>query len=72
MKKIFAQKRKMLEEKPEDHPKYAEEWPKFWEKRYQELIDLGKDAETYDYAPEWKIYWGKLSEAFLDREMAIE
>ena len=72
MKRFFEKKRKNLEERPEEHTSYSDEWTKFWERRYQELTEQGKDAENYDYIPEWKLYWKDFSDNLLDNEYAIK
>lgn len=33
---------KKYQAKPEDHPKYGDEWKKFWNRRYLELKKEGK------------------------------
>lgn len=43
---------------PESHPKYDEEWKKFWYRRYKELKKEGKvNPEDYDYTDEWSRFW---------------
>lgn len=50
---------KMHERNPEKHPQYNEEWKVFWNKRYKELQNEGKDPSTFDFKPEWIQYWNK-------------
>ena len=50
---------KVYEQQPETHPAYAKEWQNFWEKRYKELQDQGKDPTTYSYKDEWVYVWHK-------------
>lgn len=57
VKEEMSQKLKLYEKTPEKHPLYSEEWKKFWNKRYKELIAEGKDAAKYDFKPEWIKYW---------------
>ncbi|CAG7727900.1 unnamed protein product, partial [Allacma fusca] len=66
------ERKMLLEEKPEDHPKYNAEWFVFWGKRAQELVNLGKNPETYDYIPEWKVNWSKIIDRILSEELAKE
>ncbi|XP_022916412.2 uncharacterized protein CG7065-like isoform X1 [Onthophagus taurus] len=47
------------ERNPEKHPQYNEEWKIFWNKRYKELQNEGKDAANYDFKPEWIVFWNK-------------
>ncbi|KAK9882963.1 hypothetical protein WA026_001180 [Henosepilachna vigintioctopunctata] len=44
---------------PEKHPKYNDEWKKFWNLRYKELQAQGKNAATHDFKPEWIEFWNK-------------
>ncbi|XP_056637316.1 uncharacterized protein CG7065-like isoform X1 [Diorhabda sublineata] len=50
---------KQHEKNPEKHPHYNEEWKKFWNRRYKELKNEGKDASKYDFKPEWIEFWNK-------------
>lgn len=50
---------KLHERNPEKHPQYNEEWKIFWNKRYKELQNEGKDPTTFDFKPEWIQYWNK-------------
>ena len=47
----------IYEEKPEDHPLYAEEWKAFWNRRCAELTKEGKDPVKYDMKREWFEFW---------------
>lgn len=42
---------------PEKHPLYAEEWKKFWCRRFKEVKAEGKDPNKFDYRPEWIKFW---------------
>lgn len=42
---------------PEKHPDYSEEWKNFWQRKYNELLAEGKNANSYDYKPEWVEFW---------------
>jgi len=54
----MQEKHRALEQVPESHPKYAEEWTAFWERRYAELVQENKiDPDQYDFVTEWKVYW---------------
>ncbi|KAL3274421.1 hypothetical protein HHI36_015810 [Cryptolaemus montrouzieri] len=44
---------------PEKHPKYNDEWKKFWNSRYKELQAEGKNAATHDFKPEWIEFWNE-------------
>ena len=58
-------KREIYDKRPEDHPDYPEEWKKFWEKRYRELMVQGMDPDRHDYKAEWIPHWGrKVAEIF--------
>ncbi|XP_045476569.1 uncharacterized protein CG7065-like isoform X2 [Harmonia axyridis] len=50
---------KKHKENPEKHPKYNDEWKKFWNARYKELQAEGKNASTHDFKPEWIECWNK-------------
>jgi hypothetical protein len=45
----IQQRKEFFERRPEDHPKYAEEWKLFWERRYKELQMLGRDPTNHDF-----------------------
>ncbi|XP_066907915.1 uncharacterized protein CG7065 [Halyomorpha halys] len=50
-------KLKYFRERPEKHPQYSEEWKNFWNRRYKEIQQSGKDPNSYDFKPEWIIFW---------------
>jgi hypothetical protein len=54
MDQIIKSKYEVFYKAPESHPKYKDEWLKFWEKRCGELQTEGKDPKTYDFRDEWK------------------
>ena len=56
---IVARKRETYEKRPEDHPKYAQEWKSFWERRYRELQFEGRNPNNHDFKSEWIPYWTK-------------
>lgn len=56
-------------QKPEDHPAYPREWGMFWERRYQELIDEGKDPDKYDFKREWIPFWKIRSRELFEAEV---
>lgn len=64
----FYDHRKALIASPEEHSKYGEEWRQFWERRYQEVEQAGKDPDSYDYVTEWKEYWSKRLNSLLQDE----
>ncbi len=65
----FGEKSKTLKTTPESHPDYANEWTSFWERRYSEIEDEGKeDPDKHNYVPEWKDYWNKRLREVLDKE----
>ena len=43
------QRKEFFERRPEDHPKYSEEWKLFWERRYKELQVQGRDPNSHDF-----------------------
>jgi hypothetical protein len=49
MLKIVMQRKEFFERRPEDHPKYAEEWKIFWERRYKDLQQQGLDPNNHDF-----------------------
>lgn len=55
-KRIDA-KYKDFEKNPERHPSYSDEWKAFWQRRYNELLAQGKDANGHNYKPEWVEFW---------------
>jgi hypothetical protein len=56
-------------QRPEDHPAYPEEWGLFWERRYQSLLDEGKDPDTHDFKQEWIPFWTKRSKELFCAEV---
>lgn len=64
----FGEKSKSIKTTPESHPNYSEEWSAFWERRYQEVEEEGKDPEKHNYVPEWKAFWTKRVRELLDIE----
>ncbi|CAB0015509.1 unnamed protein product [Nesidiocoris tenuis] len=52
-------KLKYYEDRPEKHPLYNEEWKSFWNKRYKEVQQEGRDPNSFDFKPEWIIFWGQ-------------
>lgn len=62
IEKSFDEKYKKFHREPESHPKYREEWKKFWLHRSLELQRDGTDINSYDFKPEWKKFIvGRLS-----------
>jgi hypothetical protein len=53
---------------PEEHPQYADEWTQFWERRYQEVEEAGKDPDAFDYVTEWKDFWTRRLKLLLQEE----
>ncbi|XP_021950607.1 uncharacterized protein LOC110847881 isoform X2 [Folsomia candida] len=64
----FIDRRKEYVSAPEEHPRYANEWTEFWERRYQEVEKEGKDPDTYNYVVEWKDFWSKRLNFLLQEE----
>ena len=62
-------RRSGAERRPEDHPKYGEEWKYFWEKRYKELQSQGRDPNRHDFKAEWIPYWTKRVSRLFDNEV---
>ena len=62
-------RRNGAERRPEDHPKYGEEWKYFWEKRYKELQSQGRDPNRHDFKAEWIPYWTKRVSRLFDNEV---
>ncbi|XP_055694530.1 uncharacterized protein LOC129796530 [Lutzomyia longipalpis] len=52
----------------ESHPKYQEEWRKFWNRRCDELHHFGVDTDTYDFKPEWLEFWKLRLKELYDEE----
>ena len=50
-----ARRRETYEKRPEDHPKYAQEWKSFWERRYRELQSEGRNPNNHDYVCKFAI-----------------
>lgn len=48
---------KSLRENPEQHPRYVEEWRKFYSLRYPDLVMADIDVEKYNFQPEWIKYF---------------
>ena len=65
-------KKEIYDKRPEDHPQYPEEWRIFWEKRYKEIQNQGKDADNYDYKPDWIPYWAKKSHELYKKEIHVK
>lgn len=65
-------KLKQYESRPEKHPLYNEEWKAFWNKRYKEVQQQGRDPNTYDFKPEWIVYWGKRMKEINDEEFRLK
>jgi len=61
-------KRDIYDKRPEDHPAYPEEWKLFWERRYKELLEQGRDTDNHDYKTEWIPHWAKRVNAIFDEE----
>eukprot|EP00095_Tigriopus_kingsejongensis_P011972 snap_masked-scaffold906_size82779-processed-gene-0.4 protein:Tk11972 transcript:snap_masked-scaffold906_size82779-processed-gene-0.4-mRNA-1 annotation:"conserved hypothetical protein" len=65
MLSTINRKKDIYDKRPEDHPLYAEEWTRFWEKRYQEVQEEGGNPDEYDYKSDWIPFWGnKVTEIF--------
>ncbi|XP_014254047.1 uncharacterized protein LOC106669237 isoform X2 [Cimex lectularius] len=64
----YDEKLKYYEDRPEKHPSYSEEWKNFWNRRYKEIQQSGKDPSTYDFKPEWIVFWGKRMKEINDDE----
>ena len=62
-------KKQIYDRRPEDHPMYADEWTKFWEMRYREIQESGKDPETHDYKSDWIPFWGKRVDSIFEDEL---
>jgi len=56
---------------PEDHPKYAEEWKKFWQIRYAEVKDSGMNPDEFDYLQEWIPFWSQRSRELVEAETEL-
>lgn len=58
------------EEKPESHPRYSDEWKKFWRRRFIELTrERSVDPNEYDFKSEWIIFWTKRMKGFFAKEI---
>lgn len=69
LKAEIAANTKIYEKNPEKHPLYSKEWQTFWNKRYKELTNEGKDASKHDYKPEWIKVWTERIKELNDEEM---
>ncbi|CAH1402686.1 unnamed protein product, partial [Nezara viridula] len=62
-------KLKYFRERPEKHPQYSEEWKNFWNRRYKEIQQSGKDPNSYDFKPEWIIFWDERMKQLHEEEL---
>merc|ERR1719347_869104 len=65
----ISKRKEIYEKRPEDHPKYGDEWKLFWEKRYKELQAQGKDPNNHDFKAEWIPFWTKRVTQMFDTEV---
>merc|ERR1719347_2213336 len=65
----ISKRKEIYEKRPEDHPKYGDEWKLFWEKRYKELQAQGKDPNNHDFKAEWIPFWTKRVTQMFDSEV---
>merc|ERR1719317_1448925 len=65
----ISNRKDIFDKRPEDHPKYGEEWKLFWEKRYKELQAQGKDPKNHDFKAEWIPFWTKRVTQMFDTEV---
>merc|ERR1719318_704289 len=65
----ISNRKEIFDKRPEDHPKYGEEWKMFWEKRYKELQAQGKDPNNHDFKAEWIPFWTKRVTQMFDTEV---
>jgi len=65
----ISNRKEIFDKRPEDHPKYGEEWKLFWEKRYKELQAQGKDPNNHDFKAEWIPFWTKRVTQMFDTEV---
>jgi len=65
----ISNRKDIFDKRPEDHPKYGEEWKLFWEKRYKELQAQGKDPNNHDFKAEWIPFWTKRVTQMFDTEV---
>eukprot|EP00092_Neocalanus_flemingeri_P001633 GFUD01001743.1.p1 GENE.GFUD01001743.1~~GFUD01001743.1.p1 ORF type:complete len:1274 (+),score=352.69 GFUD01001743.1:59-3880(+) len=65
----ISNRKDIYDKRPEDHPKYGEEWKMFWEKRYKELQAQGKDPNNHDFKAEWIPFWTKRVSQLFDTEV---
>ena len=59
-----------MKKNPENHPKYKEEWERFWYNKFRDLQKQGKDSINYDFKPEWKIFWNQRIKELRNKEVA--
>jgi len=55
---------------PEEHPKYGDEWKKFWEMRYSQVKASGMNPDTHDYVTEWVPVWSKRCAELMSDEVS--
>ena len=68
--KLMEKTQSDYEKAPEKHPRYPEEWKKFWNRRYKELQAEKKvDPNKYDYKPEWIVFWTKRMKELFNNEV---
>lgn len=65
-------KLKYYRERPEKHPQYSDEWKAFWNSRYKELQQSGKDPTGYDFKPEWIVFWDERVKQLHEEEVACK
>ena len=49
---LLQQRRAFYETQPENHPQYEVEWKLFWQRRFMELKNEGKDPTQHNFKPE--------------------
>lgn len=54
---IINMKYREYEDNPEKHPRYYQEWLKFYEILHMQLLANKIDPRTYNYKPEWVDFW---------------
>merc|ERR1719319_1648475 len=66
----IKRKNLIFDKRPEDHPKYPDEWRTFWHRRYSEVVAEKKDPNTHDYNTEWIPFWKKRVTDLIDEEVS--
>jgi hypothetical protein len=65
-------KKEIYDKRPEDHPRYGEEWRQFWEQRFRDLKAEGVDTDSHDFKADWIPHWAARVETLFQQEVGRE